>query len=132
MLRHPIRPGISGYFLLLLAGLGFRRWLAHPWQLTFCHYMVGIACCASGLVLLSCPRPMAAFLVVVTFALFASLRLQQFGYRLVDILTLLAILLMTIAVLLPEMVATHDRTAGKRYFPFAVPQRYIELLYGWD
>jgi hypothetical protein len=131
---HPFAPRqrILAHVLILIAASGYRRWLSRPWQVTLGHFMVVVAGCASGLVLAGLPRPLAAFLFALALAVFISLRLRWHGFRLADILMLLAILLATIAVLLPEMEATRERTAGRRYYPFAVPQRYVELLYGRD
>jgi hypothetical protein len=132
--RYPLLPSrhISLRLQILIAAMGCRRWLSRPWQVTLGHYMVLVAVSATGLVVFNWPRPMAIFLLTLALALFGCLRLRWHGFRIADIVTLLAIMLVAVAILLPAMRETRDRTAGKRFFPFAVPQQYVELLYGRD
>jgi hypothetical protein len=73
---------------------------------------------------------MIVFSCVLAGAVFVSLRLARHGFRLPDVASLLVIIMLTTAILLPAMERTKDRTLGKRFFPFAVPARYIALLYG--
>lgn len=134
MNRHPSRP-VSGRRVpsrlpILIAAMGYRRWLFHPWQMTLGHCMVIVAWAGTILVLLKLPQPMVIFLLVLASAVFGSFRLRWHGFRLADMGMLLAIIILTAAVLLPAMIVTRHRTAGKRVFPFAVPQHCVERFYG--
>jgi hypothetical protein len=50
------------------------------------------------------------------------------GFKLVDILAVLAIVLLTLAFLVPAMVQARYRSAGKRTFPSLVPTRVTTLF----
>jgi hypothetical protein len=116
--------------MLILAATGYRRWLSRPWQWSLRDYMVIVVVCAAGLVLCSAPTPMIAFFAILAGAVYACLSLARHGFRITDISTLLAIILLTAAIMLPAMDRTRNRTLGKRFLPFAVPARYIVLFFG--
>jgi hypothetical protein len=126
------RRRTPAFLMILIAAMGYRRWLSRPWQWTIRDCMIAISGCAAGLVLLSFPPPMAVFLLVLALAVFVSLRLPRHGFPLADVAVLLALILVTAVLLLPAMERTRDRTFGKRFFPLAVPQKYVTLLYGSD
>ncbi|MDR3619260.1 MAG: hypothetical protein P4L85_07915 [Paludisphaera borealis] len=117
-------------FMVILAAMGYRRWLSRPWQWSLKDYMVIVAICSAGLLVCRCPTPMIVFFTALAGAVFACLSLARHGFKLADVTTLMAIILLTAAILLPAMERTRNRTLGKSCFPFAVPSRYITLLYG--
>jgi hypothetical protein len=92
--------------------------------------MIIVAVCATGLVLAGFPAPMIVFFSILAGAVLVSLSLARHGFKLADVASLLAIILLTAAILLPAMDRTRYRTLGKRFFPFAVPARYVTLLHG--
>jgi len=116
--------------MLIIAATGYRRWLARPWQWTMRDYLVVVAACAAGLLVSRFPTPMVVFFTGFAGAVLGCLILAGYGFRLTDIVTLLAIVLLTGAFLLPAMDWTRSRTLGRRTFPFAVPARYSILLFG--
>ena len=116
--------------MVVVAATGYRRWLSRPWQWCLKDYMVLVAVSAAGLALSRFPPPMILFITIFAGAVHACFRLTRFGFTLADITTLLAIILLTAAVVLPAMERTRIRTLGRSIFPFAVPARYISLLYG--
>jgi hypothetical protein len=116
--------------MMILAASGYRRWLSRPWQWSLRDYMVVVAVCAAGLVLSGSPPPMIVFFTTLAGAVYACLSLGRHGFKLVDIATLLAIILLTAAIVLPAMERTRSRTLGKRFFPSVVPARYLTLFYG--
>jgi hypothetical protein len=126
------RKRTSALFMMSVAATGYRRWLSRPWQWTLKDFMILVAVCAAGLVLSGFPTPMIVFFSILAGAILVSLSLARHGFRLTDIATLLAFILLTAAMMLPAMERTRDHTLGKRFFPFAVPARYITLLYGSD
>jgi hypothetical protein len=73
---------------------------------------------------------MIAFFAILAGAVYACLSLARHGVRFTDIATLMAIILLAAAIILPAMEWTRNRTLRKRWFPFAVPARYIVLLSG--
>jgi hypothetical protein len=116
--------------MVILAATGYRRWLSRPWQWSLRDYMVLVALCAAWLVLSNSPTPMIVFITIFAGAVLACFSLTRHGFTLTDITTLFAIILLTAAIMLPAMQETRNRTLGKKFFPFAVPARYIMLLSG--
>jgi hypothetical protein len=116
--------------MALLAAVGYRRWLSRPWQWSLRDYMVIVAVCSAGLLVSRSPTPMIVFFTGFAGAVLACLILARHGLKLADIMTLLAIFLLTAAILLPAMERTRNRTLGKSFFPFAVPARYVTLFSG--
>jgi hypothetical protein len=114
--------------ILLLSG--YRRWLSRPWQWSLRDYVVTVAVCAGALSLAGSPIPVILFLTALAVAVYFCLNLARHGMRLIDIVTMLAIILITAAFLLPAMQQTRNQTMGKRYFPSIVPARYLTLLAG--
>jgi hypothetical protein len=92
--------------------------------------MVLVAVCAAGLVLSGSPTAVIVFFTILAGAVYACLSLARHGFKLADITTLLAIILLTAALVLPAMEQTRNRTLGKSSFPFAVPAKYITLFSG--
>jgi hypothetical protein len=90
--------------------------------------MVIVAVCSAGLLVSRSPAPMIVFFTVLAGAVLACLILARHGFKLADIMTLLAIILLIAATILPAMAK--NRTLGKSLFPFAVPARYITLFSG--
>jgi hypothetical protein len=116
--------------MAILAATGYRRWLSRPWQWSLRDYMVIVAVCSAGLLVSRSPMPMIVFFTTLAGAVFACLSLARYGFKLADITMLLAIILLTAAVILPAMERTRNHTLGKSLFPFAVPARYITLFSG--
>ena len=116
--------------MVILAATGYRRWLSRPWQWSLRDYMVIVAVSSAGLLVCRSPLPMIVFFAALAGAVFACLSLARFGFKLADITMLLAIVLLTAAVILPAMERTRNRTLGKSIFRFAVPARYITLFSG--
>jgi hypothetical protein len=116
--------------MVILAATGYRRWLSRPWQWSLRGYMVIVAVCSAGLLVSRCPMPMIVFFTTLAGAVLACLSLARYGFKLADITMLLAIILLTAAVILPAMERTRKRTLGKSFFPFEVPARYITLFTG--
>jgi hypothetical protein len=115
-----------------LAALGYRGWLVRPWRVTIGGYAILVASCAAALVISRFPSPMIVFVPAVAVSLLVCFRLPRHGFRLADVTTLLAIILLTSGLLLPEIERTRDRTAGRRYFPHVIPARFIALVRGLD
>jgi hypothetical protein len=116
--------------MVILAVTGYRRWLSRPWQWSLRDYMVVVAICAAWLALSESPTPMIVFFTILVGAIYTCLRLAKHGFKFADITTLLAMILLTAAIMLPAMERTRIRTLGKSFFPFVVPARYITLFYG--
>jgi len=76
------------------------------------------------------PSPMIAFIAANALVVLATLRLPRHGFRLADVVTVLAILFVASILLLPEMERTRYRTAGGRYFPRLIPARFVALVEG--
>ena len=64
---------------------------------------------------------MIVYFTLLAGAVFICLSLAGRGFTLADITTLLAIILLTAAIILPAMERTRNRTLGKSFFPFAIP-----------
>jgi hypothetical protein len=92
--------------------------------------MCVVALCALGLALYGAPISMMIFFAALCGAVYTCINLARHGFKLSDIATLLAIVLLTAAIILPAMERTRSRTFGARFFPSLVPARYITLLYG--
>jgi hypothetical protein len=116
--------------MLILAATGYRRWLSRPWQWSLRDYMVIVAVCSAGLLVSRSPMPMIVYFTTLAGAVLACLSLARYGVKPADITMLLAIILLTAAVILPAMERTRNRTLGKSFFPFAVPARYVTLFSG--
>ena len=116
--------------MVILAATGYRRWLSRPWQWSLRDYMVIVAVCSAGLLVSRSPMPMIVFFTTLAGSILACLSLARYGFKLADITMVLAIILLTAAVMLPAMERTRNRTLGKSFFPFAVPARYITLFSG--
>ncbi len=132
-MRHGIWPPsyrqrTLSILMVILAAMGYRRWLSRPWQWSLRDYMVIVAFCSAGLLVSRSPLPMIVFFTTFAGSVLASLRLARYGFKLADITILLAIILLTAAFILPAMERTGNRTLGKSFFPFAVPARYITLF----
>ena len=119
-------------FMVILLFSGYRRWLSRPWQWSLRDYMVTVAVCAGALSLAGSPIPVMLFLTSLAVAVYFCLNLARHDAKFVDIVTLLAIILITAAFLLPAMQQTRNQTMGNRYFPSIVPARYLALLAGSD
>jgi hypothetical protein len=114
----------------ILVWSGFRRWLSRPWQCSLRNYLVIVAICAAGLWLWGFPTPLMILLATLGCAIFVVLRLPRHGFKLTDVATLLAIILLTAAIVLHAMDRTRNRAAGKRFSPSIVPARLIILIAG--
>jgi hypothetical protein len=118
----------SVVIMVLALAAGYRRWLSRPWQWSLRDYLATVALCAGALSLPAMPTSLIIVLTIVAASVFITLRLAQIGFRLADVLTMLAIILFTAAFLLPAMEQTRAQTLGKRFFPIVVPARYVSLL----
>jgi hypothetical protein len=92
--------------------------------------MIVVAVCSAGLLVSRSPMAMIIFFTTLGGAVLACLSLARFGFKLVDVTVVLAIILLTAAVILPAMERTRNRTFGKSLFPFTVPARYVALFSG--
>ena len=92
--------------------------------------MVAVVLCAAGLALARLPLPMLILLALAGGLTLGPLLLARKRLRLVDILTVLAIALLTFGLLLPAMVQTRYRTAGRRTLPVTVPADFDSFLFG--
>jgi hypothetical protein len=125
-----IRQRTFSILMVILAATGYRRWLSRPWQWLLRDYMVIVVVIAAGLVLSGTPTPVIVFFTILAGAIYACLSLARHSFKLADITTLLAIVLLTAALILLAMEQTRNRTLGKSSFPFAVPAKYITLFSG--
>lgn len=128
---RPLRRFIRRLALAVTAATCRRR-LLHPGQATIRGYAALVAAYAMGLPLAGAPAPMVAFVAVATVAVFVCLKLPGHGARLADVATLLTLVLLIAAFLLPQIERTRDRTAGRRYFPSMIPGRFTALVRGLD
>ena len=69
-------------------------------------------------------------LATLAGAIFIALRLARHGFKLSDVATLLAIILLSAALVLHAMDRTRSRAAGKKVLPPIVPARLIILIAG--
>jgi hypothetical protein len=80
--------------------------------------MAIVAVCSAGLLVLRSPTAMIVFFTIFAGAVFICLSLGRHGFKFADITTLLVIILLTAAIVLPAMWRTGNRTLGKSLFPF--------------
>jgi hypothetical protein len=125
-----VRRRTSSILMVILAATGYRRWLSRPWQWSLRDYMLVVAVCAAGLVLSGCPASVIVFFSILAVAVYTCLSLARHGFTLADVATLLAIILLAAASILPAMQQASNRTLGTSSFPFAVPARYTTLFFG--
>jgi hypothetical protein len=90
--------------------------------------MIVVGVCAAGLSLWGLPTSVITFFTVLGATILTALRLARHGFKLVDIATLLAIILLTAAIVLSAMDRTRTGTIGKGFFPSGVPARYMPLF----
>jgi hypothetical protein len=104
------------------------RWLPRRNQWNLVHLMILVASC--GMLLgLSQLSPMLVMVLAVGSALVVGpFLLARRGFKLVDIVTVLVIVLLTFGFLLPAMVQTRYRTAGRRTLPISVPPNITALF----
>src|SRR5262245_36266912 len=113
----------------ILVWAGFRRWLSRPWQCSLRDYLLIVATCAAGLWLWGFPMPLMIFFATLSGAIFVALRLARHGFKLTDIATLLAIILLTASFVLLAMDRTRTRPAKKPFIPPAiVPSGSVPIL----
>jgi hypothetical protein len=113
-----------------LVWMGYRRWLVRPWQCSLRDYLVIVALCAAALLVRGLPTPVIIFFAILGAAVYTCLRLARHGFKLAEIATLLAIILLIAAFLLPAMERTSRRTMGYQFFPTLVPAWYKSLISG--
>jgi hypothetical protein len=106
-----------------------RRWPPRPVQWTLGHLMVVVVSFALGLGLARLSMATMVVLAVLTGLILSPLLLARRGFKLMDIATLMAVVLLTIGFLLPAMVQTRVRTAGQKTFPIKVPTSVYSLLF---
>ena len=116
--------------MVILAGTGYRKWLARPWQWSLRDYMIVVAVCALALVLSGYPTLIIIFFTTIAGAIFICLSLARHGFKLADIVTLMAMILLTAAFMLPPLEHTRGRTLGKAFFRSLIPARYMSLFSG--
>jgi hypothetical protein len=116
--------------MAMLAWTGYRRWLSRPWQWSLRDYMIVVAVCAVGLVLAGYPILIIVFFTTVAGAIYVCLRLANHGFKLADVVMLLAMIFLTAAFMLPTMERTRGRTLGKQFFRSFIPARCIALFSG--
>ena len=105
-------------------------WPPRPVQWTFCHMMIAIALAALGLGLYRLSLTTRLILLFSAALAFAPRFLARRGYKLTDIVTVLAIVLLVIGFLLPAMVQTRFQTAGQRTIPIQIPADPYTFLFG--
>ncbi len=114
-----------------LLALFIRRWPPRPepvqWNLG--HLMVVVVICALGLALARLSMETMVFLALGAGLIVSPLSLARRGFRLTDIVTLMAVVLLTIGFMLSAMVQSRVRTAGHRTFPIKVPTSVYSLLF---
>lgn len=132
-MRHETWPPgfwqrMPSLLMAALAAVGYRRWLSRPWQWPLRDYMIIVAACSAGLLVSRSPAPLSIFFTVLAGAVLACFILARHGFRFADVTVLLAIILITAAVILPAMERARNRTLGRTWFTFAVPTWYSTLL----
>ena len=123
-----LRQRLFSICMATLVFMGYRRWLSRPWQWSLRNYMVVVAVCAAGLVLYGFPTHIIIFFTTAIGAICICLRLARYGYKLVDVATLLTLVLLATAIMLPSMEQTRRRTLGKQFFRSLIPGRYVALF----
>jgi hypothetical protein len=106
-----------------------RRWPPRHVQWTLGHLMVVVVICALVLALSRLSIGRMVLLALLPGLIVSPLLLARRGFRLTDIATVMAVVLLTIGFLLPAMVQTRIRTAGQRTFPIKVPTSVHSLLF---
>jgi hypothetical protein len=105
-----------------------QRWLPRRSQFNLAHIMILVAVCGAGFGLSRLPATVAALLAVALGIVFGPLVLARKGFKLLDIVTVMAIVLLALGFLLPAMVQTRYRTSGRRTIPVPVPPRFTALF----
>jgi hypothetical protein len=123
-----LRQRTFSILMVIIVSTGYRRWLCRPWQWSLRDYMVIVAVSAAGLVLSGFPTIIIIFFTTGAAAIYICLSLARHGFRLADIATLLAIILVTAAFMLPALEQTRSRALGKRFYQSLIPARYMTLL----
>ena len=108
-----------------------RRWprRSRPVQWTLGHLMIVVVSFALGLGVSRLSMAMMVVLALLTGLILAPFLLARKGFKLTDIVTSMAIVLLTIGFLLTAMVQTRVRTDGQRTFPIKVPASMYSLLF---
>jgi hypothetical protein len=108
-----------------------RNWRpTRPIQWTLAHLMIVIALVSLGLGLFRLSMPMRLIVLVSAGMALGPLFLARIGYKLVDIIAVLAIVLLAVGFVLPAMVRTRIQTAGQRTIPITVPASFSSFLFG--
>jgi Mn2+/Fe2+ NRAMP family transporter len=92
--------------------------------------MIVVAICSAGLALSGYPAIIIILFTAVTGAIYISLSLARHGFKITDIVTLLAMILLTAAFMLPAIERTRSRTLGKQFLRSFIPEKYITLFSG--
>jgi hypothetical protein len=116
--------------MLIIAATGYRRWLFRPWQWSLKDYMIVVAICSAGMALSGYPAIMIIFFTALTGAIYICLSLARHGLKITDTITLLAMILLAAAFVLPKIEQTRNRTLGKQFLRSFIPERYITLFSG--
>ena len=97
MSRRPWPPSLRqrthSALMLILASTGYRKWLSRPWQWSLRDYMIVVAICSAALALSGYPAIMIIFFTAVTGAIYICLSLAGHGFKITDVITLLAMIL---------------------------------------
>jgi hypothetical protein len=105
-------------------------WPVGPLQWNLAHLMTVIALAALGLGLFRLSLAMRLTLLISSGLVLGPPLLARRGYKLIDIVFVLAIAALTMAFLLPAMAQTRIRTAGQRTLPIKVPASFYSFLFG--
>ena len=90
--------------------------------------MIVVAICSAGLVLSGYPAIMIIFFTTVTGAIYICLSLARHGFKITDIITLLAMILLAVTFMLPKIEQTRSRTLSKQFLRSFIPERYTTLF----
>ena len=124
-----LRQRTLSILMLILAWAGYRRWLSRPWQWSLRDYMIVVAICSAGLALSGYPVIMIIFFTAITGAVFICLSLGRHGFKFTDIITLLAMILLAAAFVLPKIEQTRSRTLSKQFLRSFVPGEVHHLIF---
>jgi hypothetical protein len=105
-------------------------WPVRPLQWNLAHLMTAIGLAALGLGLFRLSPAMRLTLLFSAGLVLGPPLLARRGYKLIDIVFVLAIATLTMAFLLPAMAQTRIRTAGQRTIPIEVPTSFYSFLFG--
>ncbi len=105
-------------------------WPPRPVQWTLGRFMIVIALTALGLGLFRLSLTTRWILLFSAVLALGPRFLARRGYKLTDIVTVLAIILIVMGFLLPVMVQTRARTAGQRTIPIHIPADFHGFLFG--